>query len=66
LALSGQRNAALAQYEKCRRLLVDELGIEPAARTRELAEQIKLERLGASSNVHALPRPSTSIWWPLY
>jgi DNA-binding SARP family transcriptional activator len=66
LALSGQRNAALAQYEKCRRLLVDELGIEPAVRTRELAEQIKLERLGASSNVHVLPRPSTSIWWPLY
>ena len=30
LALSGQRSAALAQYETCRRLLAEELGVEPA------------------------------------
>jgi WD40 repeat protein/DNA-binding SARP family transcriptional activator len=36
LALSGQRPAALAQYETCRRLLADGLGAEPSAETREL------------------------------
>lgn len=35
LALAGQHSAALAQYETCRRLLAEELGVEPAAaRTR--------------------------------
>ncbi len=29
LALSGQRSAALAQYEQCRRLLSEELGLAP-------------------------------------
>ena len=49
LALDGQRSAALAQYEKCRRLLADELGVEPSAETTALYEQIrdgKLERGG--------------------
>lgn len=41
LAVSGQRSAALAQYETCRRLLADELGIEPTAETTALFEQIK-------------------------
>ena len=33
LTLSGQRNAALTQYEICRQILADELGVEPAAET---------------------------------
>jgi len=41
LALSGQRGAALAQYETCRRLLAEELGVEPAAETTRLYEQIR-------------------------
>ena len=41
LALSGQRSAALAQFESCRRILADELGVEPAAETRQLYEQIR-------------------------
>ncbi|HEX6387255.1 MAG TPA: BTAD domain-containing putative transcriptional regulator, partial [Anaerolineae bacterium] len=41
LALSGQRSAALAQYEKCRRILDEELGVEPAAETTALYEQIR-------------------------
>lgn len=40
-ALEGQRSAALAQYETCRRVLSEELGVEPSAETRELYEQIK-------------------------
>jgi predicted ATPase/DNA-binding SARP family transcriptional activator len=40
LALSGRRSEALAQYETCRHLLAEELGVEPAAETIELYEQI--------------------------
>lgn len=41
LALTGQRGAALAQYESCRRLLADELSIAPDAETVALMEQIR-------------------------
>jgi predicted ATPase/DNA-binding SARP family transcriptional activator len=44
LALSGQRSAALAQFETCRRLLARELGIEPTAETVALYRQIKETR----------------------
>jgi predicted ATPase/DNA-binding SARP family transcriptional activator len=40
LALSGQRSAALAQYETCRRLLTQELGVEPDQETTQLCQQI--------------------------
>ena len=40
LARSGQREAALAQFDQCRRLLRDELGMSPTQRTIQLAEQI--------------------------
>jgi predicted ATPase/DNA-binding SARP family transcriptional activator len=41
LALSDQRGAALAQYQTCRRLLAEELGVEPAEETTRLYEQIR-------------------------
>jgi predicted ATPase len=41
LAYSDQRGAALAQYETCRRVLAEELGVEPAAETTRLYEQIR-------------------------
>ena len=41
LALSGQRSAALTQYETCRSVLKRELGVEPAAETTRLYEQIR-------------------------
>jgi predicted ATPase/DNA-binding SARP family transcriptional activator len=40
-AWSGQRSAALAQYNSCRRLLADELGIEPEVATTTLYRQIQ-------------------------
>ena len=54
LALDGQRGAALAQYEDCRRILTDDLGAEPSAETVAVYEQIRAEALreqcdGASS-----------------
>jgi predicted ATPase/DNA-binding SARP family transcriptional activator len=60
LAGAGQRSAALAQYETCRRLLADELGVSPAPETTLLAEQIRM-LAGAQSHApaHNLP-PSFS------
>jgi predicted ATPase/DNA-binding SARP family transcriptional activator len=40
LASSGQRGAALAQYETCRRVLNDELGIDPDQATEALHRRI--------------------------
>jgi predicted ATPase/DNA-binding SARP family transcriptional activator len=40
LSLSGQHNQAMAQYESCRRVLRDELDVEPAAETTALYQQI--------------------------
>ncbi len=41
LALAGERTAALAQFDTCRKVLAEELDVEPSAETRELYEQIK-------------------------
>jgi len=40
LWFSRQRSAALAQYQTCRRILADELGVEPAPETTALYERI--------------------------
>ncbi|MBV7338849.1 hypothetical protein KFU94_63645 [Chloroflexi bacterium TSY] len=40
LAESGQRHAAFAQYETCRRILADEFGVAPTAETQRVYEQI--------------------------
>ena len=70
LALDGQRSAALAQYETCRRVLAEELGVEPSANTRELVEQIRTGMLKAkgeppssipSAPIHNLPVSLTSF-----
>ncbi len=53
LALGGQRSAALAQYETCRRALAEELGVQPTAETTTLYEQIQ-----AGETTPLLPRSS--------
>ena len=52
LARQGQYAAALAQYEKCRQTLWEELGVEPMPETRQL-----FERIQAARNIppHTLP-----------
>ena len=60
LALTGERNAALAQYEACRRVLAQELGIEPEAETRALVERIRAGELSpvaltSQPPAHTLP-----------
>jgi len=70
LALDGQRTAALAQYETCRRVLADELGVEPSAETRDLVEQIRAGKVKTEDEspssipaapIHNLPVSLTSF-----
>ena len=63
LALSDQRAAALAQYQTCRRLLADELGVEPGAETTRLYEQI---REGSLRGPAVPPRPDTATRLPRF
>jgi predicted ATPase/DNA-binding SARP family transcriptional activator len=67
LWLSGQRNAALAHYARYRRILQQELGVEPSAETAVLYERI---RDGATSTppnespshpAHNLPAQTTPL-----
>jgi len=55
LALSGQRSAALAQYETCRRVLQAELQAEPEPETVALYEAIR------QGTFPALPSPSLPL-----
>jgi DNA-binding SARP family transcriptional activator/predicted ATPase/Tfp pilus assembly protein PilF len=45
LALNGQRGAALAQYEACRRVLAAELGVEPETEIQALYERIRADEV---------------------
>jgi len=62
---SGRRSQALAQFEACRAVLDEELGVEPAAETRLLYEAIRSgERLPAvapSRRRDNLPAPTTPL-----
>jgi DNA-binding SARP family transcriptional activator len=55
LALSGERAAALTQYEACRSALEQELGVEPSTETTWLYEQIKGGQISFVS-----PRPPSA------
>jgi DNA-binding SARP family transcriptional activator/predicted ATPase len=59
LALSGQRSAALNQFEVCRRVLADELGVQPNRDTVDLHHRIARGEVGAMSASTPLPRD-----WP--
>jgi predicted ATPase/DNA-binding SARP family transcriptional activator len=41
LARSGQRRAAMAQYQRCRQILADEVGVPPEPDTTELYQRIR-------------------------
>jgi DNA-binding SARP family transcriptional activator/predicted ATPase len=51
LARQGQRAAALAQYETCRRVLTEELAAEPEAETMRLAAAIQAGEIGGEPTV---------------
>jgi DNA-binding SARP family transcriptional activator/predicted ATPase len=62
LARAGQRSAALAHYAHCRRVLAEDLGVEPEDETVALYEQV---RDGASGNgqreLPLVPNPQSPI-----
>ncbi len=65
LARSGQRSAALAQYEACRRALAEELGAEPARETVGLYRRLAAGPLpgpdsASASGEHPPTRPPLS------
>ncbi len=65
LALSGQRPAALAQFESCKRSLKSELGVEPSVETVRLYESIRAGEVDApgaqKARLHNLPVQVTSF-----
>ncbi len=54
-ARSGYASRALAQYETCRRLLCDEVGVEPDAETITLAAQIRAGKFDKSTKSSVSP-----------
>ncbi|HFC11410.1 MAG TPA: hypothetical protein ENJ56_01100, partial [Anaerolineae bacterium] len=69
-ALDGQRAAALAQFEQCKQLLNQELGVEPGVETVVLLEKIRKDSLRDARHYadedkqvigHNLPRPATLL-----
>jgi DNA-binding SARP family transcriptional activator len=65
LALDGQRSAALAQYEICRRLLADELGVAPTPETEALYGEIRAGALtpAPSKDPPALRQADDPVVW---
>jgi DNA-binding SARP family transcriptional activator/predicted ATPase len=59
LALTGQRSAALNQFEICRRLLADELGVQPNRDTVDLHRRIARGEVTSQPAPARLPRD-----WP--
>jgi len=58
LAYTGQRGAALAQYETCCRILTEELNVEPGTETTRLYEQIRDGELEVpAQSLDRLPEP---------
>ena len=53
LNAQGRTDAALSQYEACRKILARELQVEPDAETRKLAAGIRAQRLGTSSDAES-------------
>jgi predicted ATPase/DNA-binding SARP family transcriptional activator len=57
---TGQRAAALRQYQECASLLRDELGVEPEPDTTALYESIQAARVPATP-AETLPTPATPL-----
>jgi len=61
LAMTGQRSAALAQYGACRRMLADEIGVDPEPATLALVEKIRSGALGDEGRQRAERGPPHSV-----
>lgn len=58
LATSGQRGAAIEQYQRCRQLLADELDLEPEPETTALFERIQQGNIDLENRIAP---PDTSV-----
>ena len=58
---SGQRAAALRQYENCRQMLSDELGVEPSEETKELYQKIQASTLLSGGVFSPQEQPASPI-----
>jgi TolB-like protein/DNA-binding SARP family transcriptional activator len=56
-AAQGRLDAALAQYEKCRRALSSQLGVRPQAETEDLARSIRASRREGPARPREAPLP---------
>ena len=62
LALGGQRELALRQYQHCRQTLADTFGVAPQAETTALYQRIREGTdTGPSTEGHTLPIPPTPL-----
>jgi predicted ATPase/DNA-binding SARP family transcriptional activator len=61
LAFAGQRGQALAQYESCRKLLADELGIEPSLETTTLYQRIRNDTLNQAEMQSQIQNPKAVL-----
>ena len=57
---AGNRNAALKQYELCRKALLDDLGVEPSPKTTAFYQRIQQE-INGSSQTHSLTNLPASL-----
>lgn len=64
LVRAGQRGAALAQYEACRRILATELDVAPDAETTTLYEQIRTNAWSVENEELRLPANTDSQFSP--
>lgn len=63
LAQTNQRSAALQQYENARRVLQEELGVEPSAETNALYEKIRAQEIAPPKTPpHNLPTHLTTFF----
>ena len=62
LALTGNRSAALAQYETCRRILASELNTQPLPETNALLERIKAAPQAESRPALPKQRPPGTLF----
>ena len=62
LYAQGQRNAALLQYEACRQIIQNELGIDPEPATTDLYQQIRVGQVSSiPAGTESFPAPRSQI-----
>lgn len=60
-AAQGRNDAALAQYERCKRELLSQLGVQPESETETLARSIRSGRRNGPTNAEAQAPPAPAL-----